>query len=125
MPHGLNVSEGFSDVTPSIEAKGVKPFLAPAFTASADEPNKIIAVMSHEHDMRMFVQQGCFTVHSDRSPLNKKSACSTYLRKLEISANHVHSLQAELNMCGIRKGDIFPDLEHLAQELKEAVVLPR
>jgi hypothetical protein len=65
----------------------------------------------------MFVQQGCFTVHSDRTPLNKRSMSSKYLAKFIISARCVKKLAGELDACGFRKGDIFPDLEHLADEL--------
>jgi hypothetical protein len=47
--------------------------LKPAFTESGTETGNIIAVMALEHDLRIFVQQGAFTIHSDRAPLDERT----------------------------------------------------
>jgi hypothetical protein len=59
-PHILNETEGFRDITPSIEAHMCEKTLAPAFTDGAKENGKVLSAMAAEKDMRMFVQQGCF-----------------------------------------------------------------
>jgi hypothetical protein len=74
--------------------------------------------MASEHDLRMFVQQGCFTVHSDKTALDLRSDNALYLTKLTIPLQAVHSFAREVEICGFRKGDIYPDLEHLAHELR-------
>jgi len=119
-PHTLNRIEDFArigDVTPPIDAKSCEELLEPAFTIQADEPTKVVAVMAAERDLRIFVQQGCFTVHSDQAPLNRRHRADEYLAQLVVPAQAVRSLARELDICGFRKGDIFPDLEHLADEL--------
>ena len=117
-PHGLNGFEIGSDVTPGIEAGMIQNFIDPAFLEESEEPNGIVAAMASEHDLRMFVQQGCFTIHSDRTALNKRERSERWLTKLVITADAIRSFSNELQICGLRKGDIYPDLEHLAHELK-------
>lgn len=115
-PHILNEQEGFSPVTPSIDAHMCRDMLRPAFYHQGEENNKVMAVMAAETDMRMFVQQGCFTIHSYNGPINKRDGHENYLSALLIPAQRVRQLAFEIDVCGFRKGDIFPDLEHLAQE---------
>ena len=122
-PHALNVSEGFDDVTPSINAHNCESMLRPAFTDKDVENNKllendkILAVMAAETDARMFVQQGCFTIHSDRTPLNKRKGHEAYLMEYRIPAQSVRDMAFSIDVCGFRKGDIYPDLANLAAEL--------
>ena len=73
--------------------------------------------MAAERDLRISVQQGCFTIHSDRIPLNERLTSKPCLAKFIIQAQCVKKLAQDLDICGFRKGDIFPDLEHLADEL--------
>jgi hypothetical protein len=116
--HVLNKSEGFADVTPSIEAHMCREMIAAAFTHNAKENEKVLAVMAAENDLRMFVQQGCFTIHSDTRPLKQRPKHQAYLTALIVPAIHVRRLAFEIDSCGFRRGDIFPDLGHLADELK-------
>lgn len=117
-PHELNCCECKQGVTPAIEANMVAPLLNPAFLHEAQETQQVLAVMASEHDLRMFVQQGCFTVHSDKTALELRSDNALYLKKLTIPLQAVHSFAREVEICGFRKGDIYPDLEHLAHELR-------
>ncbi|HEY5955762.1 MAG TPA: FRG domain-containing protein [Polyangiaceae bacterium] len=117
-PHALNVSEGMGEVTPSIDAHMCEEMLIPAFSHRVQENRKVLAVMASEHDERMFVQQGCFTIHSDQVPLDERTGHRKYLTKLTIPATSVRRMAAEIDVCGFRKGDIFPDLGNLAEELK-------
>jgi hypothetical protein len=117
-PHALNVSQGFENVTPPIDAYTVEPMLTPAFTHRDKENNKVRAVMAAERDMRMFVQQGCFTIHSSTRPLDERRGADNYLTELLIPSTAVLNMAEEIDLCGFRKGDLFPDLGHLAEELK-------
>jgi hypothetical protein len=92
--------------------------LEPAFTNKAAENGKVFAVMAAEKDLRMFVQQGCFTVHSDRTPLNKRLQATQYLSRITVPASDIRLFATEIEVCGFCKGDIFPDLGNLAAELK-------
>jgi hypothetical protein len=71
-PHVLNVRERFGDVTPSIEAHMCEHLLSPAFTVNAKDTARVVAAMAAERDVRMFVQQGCFTIHSYKGPLEER-----------------------------------------------------
>ncbi len=119
-PHKLNVSEGFEDITPTIEAHMCTDLLKPAFTDKRLKrpPGRVLAAMAAERDIRMFIQQGCFTIHMDETPLNKRRRHETYLTRLTIPAEFVKNMAFEIDVCGFRKGDIFPDLGHLADELR-------
>jgi hypothetical protein len=116
-PHKLNQIEINEEFTPSIEAEMCKRMLRPAFTDHGEENLKVCAAMSSELDIRMFVQQGCFTIHSDRTSLNLKEESQEYLSKLIIPAACARALAHEVDVCGLRKGDIFPDLAQLAVEM--------
>ena len=95
-----------------------KEMLTPAFTHREKENNKVMAVMATECDLRMFVQQGCFTIHSYPKPLNERKGHEAYLSEFRIPAGVAREMAFSIDVCGFRKGDIFPDLEHLAAELK-------
>ncbi|MGN6187130.1 MAG: FRG domain-containing protein [Thermoanaerobaculia bacterium] len=117
-PHILNVLEGFDNVTPALDAHTCVPMLTPAFTHRDKENNKVIAAMAAERDLRMFVQQGCFTVHSARRPLNDRSDRDKFLTEILIPAECIRGFAQALDVAGFRKGDLFPDLANLADELK-------
>jgi hypothetical protein len=116
-PHILNMEQVGEGVTPSVEAIMCDKWIAPAFSDQHDEPGGVVAVMASETDLRMFVQQGCFTLHSDRSPLDLLSGHEAWLRRIVLPGSALPRLRAELNAVGLRDGDIFPDLGHLAAEL--------
>jgi hypothetical protein len=117
VPSLLNWLEVGEEITPPIEAEMCREMLRPAFTSNAEENSKVCAAMSSENDMRMFVQQGCFTIHSDRTPLNEKAECERYLTKLTIPGDSLKRIALEVDVCGLRKGDLFPDLAELASEM--------
>ena len=117
-PHTLNSLEGYENLTYPIDSKSGVEMIQPAFRSTVTENGKVLAVMAVENDLRMFVQQGAFTIHSDRMPLNKREGHSRYLVPLLIKAQYVTQLAWEVHICGIRRGDIFPDLANLADELK-------
>lgn len=117
-PHTLNSNESDELITPSIEARICENLILPAFSHRYQETGGVLAVMAAERDLRMFVQQGCFTIHSDQTPLNMCEDSSDYLSKLVIPKAHVKQMANEIDICGFRKGDIFPDLQNLSDELK-------
>jgi len=117
-PHYLNNIEGFGEVTPSINAHMCDPMISPAFSHRGEENNKVMAAMASESDMRMFVQQGCFTIHSDQKPLTDNPESSSFLSEYIIPAEFIKDVANTIDVMGFRKGDIYPDLTNLAIELK-------
>lgn len=117
-PHALNRIRGNTDVTPSINGDLCRPLLSPAFDHEAPRSDLVRAVMGSETDLRLFVQQGCFTIHGDPTPLNLLDGHGQFLDALVIPAGSVQRVADELDVCSFHQGDIFPDLGHLAAELR-------
>jgi hypothetical protein len=121
-PHLLNQIEDFPDIgrlTPSINSSMCAPMIAGAFYGDAAEPDKVLAVMAHDVDMRIFVQQGCFTIHSSRVPLNFREDHEEFLWPLRIPAENITTMANQIFTAGFRRGDIYPDLSNVALELVE------
>jgi hypothetical protein len=78
----------------------VQEILAPAFTDSKSETGQVMAVMAAETDLRMFVQQGCFTIHSDPTPLNRTKGYGRFLDALVVPTDAIKDLAQELAACG-------------------------
>jgi hypothetical protein len=106
---------------PVIDAYMCSEMLRPAFSDWRTEENgKGIAVMPTETDLRMCVRQGCFTIHSRMEALEKTEGYTRYLQSARIPKESIPTLADEIRICGIRKGDIYPDLANLALDLKNA-----
>jgi len=82
---------------------------------------KTVAVLSHELDSRMLVQQGVFTLHGTSQEMRDIDNSSTFLRVFTIPAGAKTQIIAELASLGIRRRTLFPDLTNLADDLKELV----
>jgi len=107
-PHRLNVHEGFDEVTPSLEAEMCREMLEAAFSHRPAENGKVLAAMAAEKDIRIFVQQGCFTVHSNQNALNTLDGHEQYLNKLTIPADAVRRMAFEIQICGFQKRKHLP-----------------
>lgn len=117
-PHALNVAQGFEPVTAALNARMYLDLIKPAFYHKSPELGTVAAAMASETDQRMFVQQGCFTVHSADAPLERLQLPEHVLTKVRISAQCVRQLSFDIELCGFRRGDLFPDLQNLADELR-------
>ena len=119
-PHELNHHYAGMDVTPAINSRQCKEWVKPAFLDEDGDDNYHqgpIAVMATELDLRMFVQQGCFTVHKPGTPPLNSQHVHGLRWRLVIPSDHVRNFAGQLHGLGFRGGDIFPDLENLAKEL--------
>ena len=117
-PHELNRRYSGFDVTPPIDSNYAMDRLEPAFKERDDTDDDVLAVMAVEHDIRMFVQQGAFTIHATKDELNTRVGHSEYLVPLLIPSSSIKQVAWEIVACGFRRGDLFPDLANLADELK-------
>lgn len=113
----LNQSQGFEPLIFPLDAASYAPLIAPAFKNRKEE-NTVGVAMAIEHDPRIQLQQGAFTIHSSRTPINHFEACEKWLRKLVIDRELVEPFFAELDLLGMRKSNLFPDLSALTSELK-------
>lgn len=82
---------------------------------------KTIAILSHELDSRMLVQQSVFTLHGNHDDLLKLSESRRVIRTFNIPAASKGNIITELASLGIRRRTLFPDLANLANDLKDLV----
>jgi hypothetical protein len=116
-PGRLNVSQAFEGYLLPLNANQLAPLIKPS-RKGTDTTSRVAAAMAIETDLRMQMQQGAFTVHSSRTPLNVLGESDRWLRKYEIPAACVWPLARQLDLLGFRLGDLFPDLGNLARELR-------
>lgn len=119
-PHALNKAQGFEPYTAALNAGMYTALINPAYYHKSPEPGTVAAAMASETDQRMFVQQGCFTVHSADPPLERLELPDKVLTEVRIRAEHIRKLSFDIEVCGFRRGDMFPDLQNLADELRRS-----
>jgi hypothetical protein len=116
-PFRLNKVELGRAGLPPCQDDAVKPLFERPFFRGRPDLDCIAAVSSREIDLRMMLQQSVFTVHGSPQPLEARANADAYLARLSIPANAKPAIQADLWKLGVRESDLFPDLDHLAQEL--------
>jgi hypothetical protein len=116
-PLTLNISQEFEPYWYPLDANILNGLIIAA-RKGKERSDKVVAAMAVETDLRMQMQQGCFTVHGSDIPLNHMDGCADWLRKYVISVRSLPSMARELEILGFRLGDLFPDLANLATELR-------
>lgn len=94
------------------------------FRAAFDDrcgSTKSLAVLSHELDNRMLVQQGTFTIHGTSQDLRELADPGTFIRTFSVPAESKTNILVELASLGVRRRTLFPDLGNLADDLRELV----
>jgi len=119
----LNESQGFEPLIFPLDASSYEPLIVPAFK-NRKELNSVGVAMAIEHDPRIQLQQGAFSIHSTRTPINAMEGAEHWLRRFVIDGCVIANLFGELSMLGIRKYTLFPDLSALTSELR-AIHQPR
>lgn len=113
----FNESQGFEPLLFPLDASSYQALIEPAFK-NRPEQNTIGAAMALEHDPRIQLQQGAFTIHSARTPINLLKDSDAWLHRLVIRKESANSFFDELCRLGVRKFNLFPDLSSLTAELK-------
>lgn len=67
----------------------------------------------------MMLQQSRFTIHGDGAPLEDHPKSEEFLMKLEIPFAFRTSVGRSLEMLGIKRSTLFPELDHLAREIQD------
>ncbi|WP_423414848.1 FRG domain-containing protein [Hyphomicrobium sp. B1] len=81
-----------------------------------------VAISTREIDVRMLVQQSVFTLHSKATPLIdfNRGDPGPILKRYLIPSAAKANLRNRLAHLGLREASLFPDLGHLADELRKA-----
>lgn len=102
----------------------VQAVIRPAFASGATEETKILAVRPPELFPRMMAQLSTFTVHSKESQLERVDSDSKFLIQYTIPAEARKDLSEQIKWLGTRSSNLFPDLDHLGEEIKRVRFLP-
>lgn len=81
------------------------------------ESNKCLALNSQHIDIRQMVQSSEFTLHGTETPLDEMDGCESYLAKIIIPKSFKPGIKQYIDLLNITQSNLFPDLEHLANEL--------
>ena len=93
--------------------------MAPAFDENAVESDKVIAVRPAEVDVRLMVQIPEFILNGYDTSLEKLPDSDQFITKVRITKDSKILIRRELKRLGVRLSSIFPDLEHLAEEIRQ------
>lgn len=86
--------------------------------AKTDTNQPIIAIAANEVDLRMLVQLSEFTLHGEATPLDELPNHDNFLSKYLVPPAAKPVIKRTLTLLGINESNLFPDLEHLASEIK-------
>ena len=121
-PFALNHSQTGCDGLPDCNDDPVaEAILKAAFSAQGKgrvEAQKVLAVRTRLLDPRMMVQLSHFTIHGVRRSLGELPFSRAFLTKFIVPAHAKEQLLAWLDLLGVRRSQLFPDLQNLADELK-------
>jgi hypothetical protein len=110
------------DIIPFLVDERVKKYIKDAFTGKSNpDNNQTISVLAPRTDKRMAVQFGNYTIHGTREPLEDNPMSSTFLGKIIIPHSARDKIKSDLSVAGIRRSNLFPDLESLAKEVSEII----
>ena len=76
-----------------------------------------LALSPTEFDLRMLLQGSAFTIHDDNTPLESHKEISRFLIRFDIPPNAKKYIGAQLRLMGVKRSNLFPDLDHLAGEI--------
>jgi hypothetical protein len=106
-PHRLNESQGYEPVFPPLNAASLQDMVRPAIKGEDTSKVAVLAASPLEIDLRMFVQQGQFTIHVTDEPLNQMQVSNNWLKKIRIPATAIGEIAKQLDLLGVRLADVF------------------
>jgi len=80
--------------------------------------NYIVGILPPEMHIRVMLQLSVFTLHGVTISLDNMTDNFNYLLKFKIPKKAKNDLKSQLKTMGVRESNLFPDLDHLAKEIK-------
>jgi len=90
-----------------------------AFRHDKKGPKDILSLVPDQVDIRHMTQQTAFTIHGRSDPLKNGESPSPFIFKYKIKKESKGEIKEILRGLGIKKSYLFPDLDHLAADIKE------
>lgn len=91
--------------------------LAPAFNQEAPSVTSFASIYPEQVDLRLVMQLSTFTIHGAATPLEQLPNAADFLVKFVIPAEAKLELARCVDALGVRRANLFPDLENLAGQL--------
>ena len=88
-----------------------------AFNRKIKSTDRIAAINAIENNPRMLAQLSAFTIHDSFTPLNELNQSDKFLLRFPITEDKKKVIYQELYDIGIRESNLFPDLDHLANDI--------
>lgn len=117
-PEKLNELQGYKKYLFPMDYQTVDELVEGAFRP-IKETGKVLACCNVENDLRMYVQQANFTIHDCDVPLNNMKDSNSILKKIIIPSRIKELFSFQLKILGYTERTIYPDVEHIAHELRE------
>lgn len=89
-----------------------------AFGRNGQDVNYVVGILPSETHIRLMVQLSVFTLHGSRLILDELPSTDAYLVKFRIPHEAKLVLREQLKFMGVRESNLFPDLDHLANEIR-------
>ena len=83
---------------------------------------KSLAIDGQEIDPRMLAQMRRFTLHSRGTAMELEQEHEVWLHRYLIPKDDKPKIRAQLSALGVRRSNLFPDLENFASELRNATI---
>ena len=83
--------------------------------------DKILAVFPPHFDIRHLVQSSRFTCHNNDEAINELQGHDEFCKKIIITTEGKDSIRKTIEGFGITNNYIYPDLEHIAEDLKKPI----
>jgi hypothetical protein len=121
-PGHLNVAELSKErIVSPYSDEDIKVLFEEPFGTSDKTSNKVAAVAVRQVNLRMMTQLSQFTIHGISLSLETHEKAESFLMRFLVPAKNKNVLLNHLNHIGIRSATLFPDLDHLAEEVKTIV----
>lgn len=117
-PSRLNELHGFKRYLYPMDYNTISDLIHGAFYEE-EKSNSFIACCGVENDLRLYVQQANFTIHSAKYPMETDSHANEFLKKLIIPSKLKPILCMQLELLGFRERTVFPDMDHISHDLKQ------
>lgn len=78
---------------------------------------RILSVLTEECDPRHMAQQSAFTLHGRDQPLDSRAEAARFLMRIRVPKSSKEALRQVLDLYGVTRATLFPDLENLALDL--------
>lgn len=127
-PMWLNQSMGHGAGIPtSASMASIVDMSRAAFDSGQETPDEILALYPPHRDVRMLVQQAAVTIHGTTISLeevNDANASKEFLIPITITPDAKQVLRIILQGFHINLSTLFPDLQHLAEEVSSHEYIP-